>query len=258
MTPLLEFRDVGASYGQRWVWRHASFSIEPGEFVAVIGPNGAGKSTLLKLALGMLSPAEGAVLVNGRPARRGKIPVGYAPQLQPPDAEAAVRARDIVRFGVDGNRWGLPLPGAANTEANARVGAALAMVGAASNADRRTGELSGGELRRVLLAQALVRKPCLLALDEPTANLDTSSRTAFISLVAKLARGAHVAVLLVTHDLNGILPHLDRVICVARGSVDIGRPADVVTSEVLTRLYDVSIDVLRDSRGGIVISGSAG
>jgi zinc/manganese transport system ATP-binding protein len=256
--PLIEFCNAGAAYGDRWIWRGANLTVERGEFVAVIGPNGAGKSTLLKMTLGAMVPAEGTVLVDGAAPRRGRQPVGYAPQARPVVAGSGIRGSEVVRFGVDGHRWGLPLPGRANAEARERVDAALASVSAAGYASRRIAELSGGELQRLMLAQALVRRPCLLALDEPVANLDVTSRPEFIALVARLARTHNVAVMMVTHDVNGLLPYLDRIVCVARGRIEAGVPDDVITSDALSRLYGAPIEVLRDSKGGRFVSGLAG
>ncbi|HZO94829.1 MAG TPA: ATP-binding cassette domain-containing protein [Candidatus Baltobacteraceae bacterium] len=224
MTSLVAFRDAGVAYAGRWVWRGATFSVAPGEFVAVIGPNGAGKTTLLKAALGAIAPTEGSVLIDGAPPRRGTVRIGYAPQIRPVAETGGIRSSDVVRFGVDGHRWGLPLPGRRSSVARERVDEALASVGATAYASRRTGELSGGELQRVMLAQALVRRPRLLVLDEPVANLDLASRAEFIALVAGLARDGGVAVLFVTHDLYGLRPSLDGVVRVAGGRVDTGPP----------------------------------
>lgn len=258
MAPLIEFRDVGAAFGDRWIWRGANLAIERGEFVAIIGPNGAGKTTFLKMILGAIPPAEGTLLVDGAVPRRGRLPVGYAPQVRPAAAGVGISGRQVVRFGVDGNRWGLPLPGRAEAAANERVDAALASVAATPYASRRIGELSGGELQRLMLAQALVRRPSLFALDEPLANLDVTSRSEFIALVAGLARERNVAVLVVTHDLDSLWSHLDRIVCIARGRIEIGRPEALITSAALSELYGAPIEVLYDSQGGRVIRGLGG
>lgn len=258
VAPLVEFRNAGAAYGGRWIWRGATFRIERGEFVAVIGPNGAGKSTLLKMVLGALAPAEGSVTVDGAAPRRGKLAIGYTPQARPAVAGSGIRGRDVVRLGVDGHRWGVPLPGSAETEARARVNSALESVGALGQGARRIGELSGGERQRLLLAQALARRPCLLAFDEPVASLDVTSRAEFIALVARLAREQNVAVMMVTHDVNGLQPYLDRIVCVARGRIEVGLPETVITSDELSRLYGARVEVLRDSRGGLFVSGLGG
>jgi zinc/manganese transport system ATP-binding protein len=224
VAALIEFRNAGAAFGGRWIWRGANFTVERGEFVAVIGPNGAGKSTLLKMALGAVVPAEGTVLVDGAVPRRGRLPIGYAPQVRSTEAGSGIRGRDVVRFGVDGHRWGFPLPGRREPEARGRVEAALGSVAATGFARRRIGELSGGEMQRLVLAQALVRRPCLLALDEPVANLDVAGRAEFIDLVARLAREQNVAVMMVTHDVDALLPHLDRIVHIAHGRIEIARP----------------------------------
>jgi zinc/manganese transport system ATP-binding protein len=231
MSALVAFRDAGVAYAGRWIWRGATFAVAPGEFVAVIGVNGAGKTTLLKAVLGTVALTEGSVLIEGAPPRRGALRIGYAPQIRPVAETGGIRSRDVVRLGVDGNRWGVPLPGRRNRAVRERVDAALASVGACAYASRRTGELSGGELQRVMLAQALVRRPRLLVLDEPIANLDLASRADFIGLVAQLARDRSVAVLFVTHDLRGLRPSLDRVVRVADGRIETGPPDVLLPGE---------------------------
>ena len=221
----------------------------PGEFVAVLGPNGAGKSTLLRALLGLISPRSGELTVLGRPPRRGSDDIGYVPQARRLDAGAPLRGIDIVTFGIEGTRWGLPLPGRARREVRDRVTSAIESVGAGDYAGRRIGELSGGERQRLLLAQALVGNPALLLLDEPLASLDVRNQALMAHLIASLARRHQLAVLLVAHDVNPLLPVLDRVLYVAGGQVAMGTPDEVITSETLSRLYGAPVEVLVDSRG---------
>ncbi len=249
MNAAVEVADAGIRFGDRWIWRHASFTIEPGSFVAIVGPNGAGKSTLLKGLLGLLPPTEGRILVQNSVPRRGDPAIGYMPQARSIEPELAIRGCDIVRFGVDGFRWGIPLPGMRERDRRKRVERAVEAVGAQGYAHRRLGSLSGGEAQRLFLAQALAGDPDLLILDEPLANLDLVNRAAITALTAAIARERGIAVLLVAHDVNGLLPYLDTLVYAANGRIAAGRPADVVTTAALSRIYDAHVEVLVDSQG---------
>ncbi len=252
---IVAFQDVAAQLGKRIIWRHATFQIVPGEFVAILGPNGAGKSTLLRLLLGLLRPGEGSVSVLGRAPRRGNAAIGYVPQRRLLDADLPVRGRDLVMLGLDGLRWGFSLPGNTRRQKQARVAEVLEAVEATAYADRPIGQLSGGEQQRLFLAQALVGKPRLLLLDEPLASLDLRSQVGIARLVARLAREQGFTVLLVTHDVNPVLPVVDRVLYVARGKVAIGTLDEIITTQKLSSLYDAPVEVVRDSLGRVFVVG---
>jgi zinc/manganese transport system ATP-binding protein len=236
-------------------------TVEQGEFVALLGENGSGKSTLLRVLLGSLGLERGEVSVLGRPPGAAGAEIGYLPQRPGFSAGIRLRGSDLVRLGLDGDRWGLPLPfgpGAAarRRRTRERVGQAIAMVGAERYADRAIGECSGGEQQRLLIAQALVRRPRLLLLDEPLDSLDLPNQAAVAGLVHRICREAGVAVLLVAHDVNPLLPYLDRVAYLAGGRALAGPVAEVITSETLSRLYRVPVEVLRTSDGRLVVIGA--
>ena len=245
---------VAATYGHRLVWRNASFTVEPGEFVAVLGPNGSGKSTLFRLLLGLMPPAAGELTVLGHRPRRGNPAVGYVPQRRDIDPETPIRGRDYVHLGFDGHQWGFELPGVAR-QGHQQVEVAIEAVGAQGYADRSIGQLSGGEQQRLLLAQALVGNPRLLLLDEPLASLDLRNQLAISELVASVARSRQLTVLLIAHDINPLLPVVDRVLYVAHGGVAIGKPEDVITGPTLSRLYGSPIEVLHDTHGHMFVVG---
>ena len=248
-------RGLAGGYGGTPVWSGANFRIEPGSFVALLGPNGAGKSTLVRLLLGLLPPAAGEVEILGAPPRRGNPAIGYLPQSRHFDPEVSIRGRDYVGLGFDGHRWGLPRPGAHRRRAAGAVAEALKAVEAETYADRPIGRLSGGEQQRLLLAQALVGSPRILLLDEPLSNLDVRNQGAMTILVADIARRRGLTVLLIAHDVNPLLSHIDQVMFVAQGKVTIGQPDDVINSEALSRIFDAPIEVLRDSRGRVFVVG---
>jgi len=235
--------------------------VGPGEFVALLGANGSGKSTLLKAALGALPLESGAASVLGAAPGEARRSIGYLPQRRAFDAGMRLRGWDIVRLGLDGDRWGLPvrLPWGEGRmrarQASERIAEAIAMVGAEAYAARAIGECSGGEQQRLLIAQALVGRPELFLLDEPLDSLDLPNQAAVAALVAKLCRSTGVAVLLVAHDVNPLLPYLDRVVYLARGRAVEGSVEEVITSETLSALYGVPVEVLRASDGRLVVVG---
>jgi zinc/manganese transport system ATP-binding protein len=225
--------------------------------MAILGPNGAGKSTLVEAILGLLPLAGGAASVLGSPpgARNGEI--GYLPQRRSFDAATRIRGADHVRLGWDGDRYGLPLPRLSRRpDAGAeRVAEAIALVGASGYAERPLGELSGGEQQRLLIAQALVRRPRLLILDEPLDSLDLPNQSAVAALVQRICRAENVAVMLVAHDVNPILPYLDQVLYLAGGRAAGGAPREVVSGPTLSALYGVPVEVLHASDGRRVVVG---
>ncbi len=252
---IVTFRDVAARLGNRTIWSQATFQIAPGEFVAILGPNGAGKSTLLRLLLGLVRPSAGRISVLGSAPRRGNPAIGYVPQRRLLEEDLPVRGRDLVMLGLDGLRWGFSLPGPALRRQHTRVEETLAAVEATAYADRPIGQLSGGEQQRLFLAQALVGQPRLLLLDEPLASLDLRSQGSIAHLVARLAREQGFTVLLVTHEVNPVLPVVDRVLYIARGRVAIGTADEIITTQKLSSLYEAPVEVVHDSLGRVFVVG---
>jgi zinc/manganese transport system ATP-binding protein len=237
------------------VWTDVSLGVGEGEFAAVLGPNGAGKSTLLQAILGLLPLSAGSASVLRRPPGLANADIGYLPQRRSFDLAGRIRGVDMVRLGLDGSRWGVPLPGRASAQTSRRVREAIDLVGAAPYATRPIGELSGGEQQRLLISQALVRRPRLLLLDEPLDSLDLTNQVAVAALVQRICREQGVTVLLVAHDVNPILGYLDRVVYFAGATAVDGSPREVITSETLSRLYSAEIEVLETSDGRLVVVG---
>ena len=254
---VVEIRDATAVLGGRTIWSNVDAAVAAGQFVAVLGPNGVGKSTLLKAILGLVPLAEGSIALLGQPSGRANHQVGYLPQRRTFDASLRIRGLDVVRLGLDGDRWGVALPGRRSRAAKARVRELVALVGASGYAHRPIGELSGGEQQRLLVAQALAHTPALLLLDEPLDSLDLPNQAAVAALISRIARTEGVAVMIVAHDVNPILPYLDRVIYLGQGGAVTGTPHEVITSATLTRLYGTPIEVLSAADGRLVVVGQA-
>jgi zinc/manganese transport system ATP-binding protein len=252
-TPPVSLRGASVSFGDRTLWDGLDLDVAPGEFVTVLGPNGSGKTTLVRVLLGLLPLTAGEVRIAGRPPRRGSPSIGYVPQQKALDPDLPLRGRDLVGLGLDGHRFGIGFRG--RRERRERVDAALAAVGGTAYADAPVGRLSGGEQQRLRVAQALVGGPDVLLCDEPLLSLDLSHQRTVTRLIDERRRSAGTAVLFVTHEINPVLPLVDRVLYLVNGRFRIGAPEEVMTSEVLSELYDTRVDVLR-VRGRLVVVGA--
>ncbi len=251
----VSLRGAAVRFGERTLWDGLDLDIAPGEFLAVLGPNGSGKTTLVRVLLGLLPLSSGEVQVAGSTPRRGNPTIGYVPQQKALDADLPLRGRDLVGLGLDGHRLGLGLRG--RRERRLRVDAALAAVGGADYADQPVGRLSGGEQQRLRVAQALVGDPAVLLCDEPLLSLDLAHQRIVTDLIDARRRTADTAVLFVTHEINPVLPLVDRVLYLVDGRFRIGPPDEVMTSAVLSELYRTDVDVLR-VRDRLVVVGADG
>ncbi|MCF8589630.1 metal ABC transporter ATP-binding protein [Gordonia sp. HY285] len=243
---VLRFTGSGLSFDTRTLWRDLDLDVAPGEFIAVLGPNGSGKTTLLRSVLGQVALTEGDVTANGR--------IGYIPQQHADDSDTMMlRGRDLVGFGADGGSWGMGLRGLRSRRT--RVDAALAEVDATRYANTAVGLLSGGEQQRLRIAQALTRDPSILLCDEPLASLDLTSQQVVVDLLDARRRRARTAVLFVTHELNPVLPFVDRVLYLADGRFRIGTVDEVMNSAALSDLYGSPIEVVRIGGRLVVVGG---
>ncbi len=249
---VLDVSGVSVSLSGRQILDDVSFTIDAGEFTGLIGPNGAGKTTLLRVILGLQHPSAGTVAVGGRPRSRRDRSIGYVPQKVLLDPDMPMRARDLVALGIDGHRFGMPFPSRGR---RALVDEMLDAVDATRFADARVGLLSGGEQQRVLIAHALISHPRLLLLDEPLANLDIRSGQEIIALLHRIATDQQVAVLLSAHEMNPLLPVMDRVVYLATGRAASGPADEVIRGDVLSRLYGYHVEVLHVHDRVLVVAG---
>lgn len=250
--PVLEIRNARLSFESKELWSNLNLVVEPHEFIAVIGANGSGKTSLLKAILGETKLTDGEIRINGKLAGKGNHQVGYIPQHRGIDSAIPLLAKDMIRLGIDGDRFGLPIP---SRKTRSKVASILAEVDATELANQKIGSLSGGQLQRLRVGQAVVASPDLILADEPLSALDLHQQKLVGDLLNRQRLEHEAAVLFVTHDVNPILDHVDRVLYLANGSFRIGTADEVLRSDVLTELYGTPVDVVRN-QGRIVVVGT--
>lgn len=229
-------------YGERRVWSGLSLTIERGEFIAVLGPNGSGKTSLIKVLLGLNPLTSGTVRLGGEPPRRGSSKVGYVPQQRGFDSDLGARGIDLVALGFDGHRYGVAWP---NPTKRRLLHEVIEQVGATAYAHSPIGLLSGGEQQRLRIAQALLSRPDVLLCDEPLLSLDLANQKAIVDLIDERRRASNTAVVFVTHEINPILPVVDRIVYIVDGRWAIGTPEEVMTTERLSDLFQTRVEVTR-------------
>jgi zinc/manganese transport system ATP-binding protein len=259
-TAAAELTNASVSLGGKRIFGDVELTVGRGQFVAVLGPNGAGKSTLMRVLLGLVPLESGSVTVLGRAPAHARPQIGYLPQRHAFDSSTRIRGIDLVRLGLDGTRWGIPVTitktarERRRAETN-RINEVIATVDATGYARRPIGELSGGEQQRLLIAQALVRNPELLILDEPLDSLDLPNQASVAALLRRICSSDGVSVLLVAHDVNPLLGYLDQVIYMAGGRATGGSVDEVITGPKLSELYGTPIEVLKTGDGRLVVVG---
>jgi len=230
--PALHIHNVSVRFGQVQALQNVSFDLEPGRTLAIVGPNGAGKSTIVKVALGLITPDQGHAAIFGHDAGDRPDRIGYVPQLKTFDRTFPANAEEVV---VTGLRRAWP---ARVTGVEARLAhEALEAVGAGHLAGRSLSHLSGGELQRIYLARALVRRPSLVLLDEPATGVDFLGEHDLYDLLERYQKLSGAAVAMVTHDLTAARFHADLVAVVNRELYAYGPPEEVLTDESLKQAY---------------------
>jgi len=236
--PIIEFESVSYTYGEGVVLDRISLTIPEGAFVGVVGPSGAGKTTMLKLISGTTKPAAGMVRIGSNGA---KVRLAVVPQIEAIDWNFPVTVEEVVLLGRAADRRLVPW---AQASARAEAREILDKLGIGQLAHRHIRNLSGGQQQRAFIARALMRKPELLLLDEPTAGVDVKTRHDILHLLHSLNHEG-IAIVLTTHDLNAVAAHLPSLVCINRRLIAMGTPQEVLTPSVLSELYGADMVVIQ-------------
>lgn len=245
----IEFSGAAFSYGGD-VAVEADLRLAAGSLVGLVGPSGSGKTTLLRALVGQLRPVRGEVRVGGevvgrRPSRR----VGYVPQLETVDWHFPITVAQVVLLGRVSESGPWPW---ARRQDRADLDELLERLGIAELRDRHIRALSGGQQQRVFLARALIRRPDVLLLDEPTSGVDVRTRREILDLLRQLNRTG-IGIVLTTHDLNAVAAVLPEIVCLNRRVVAQGPPEDVLTPGVLRETFGSDMVVFRHD-GALVVA----
>src|SRR5438552_18101872 len=238
--PLIEFRGVSFTYGEGIVLEDVPLRIPEGAFVGVVGPSGAGKTTLLKLMAASLRPTTGTIRF-GEDGQARTIRLAVVPQLETIDWNFPVTVEEVVLLGRAADAGVLPW---ASKDLRAEAERILSKLGIGRLAHRHIRNLSGGQQQRAFIARALIRRPELLLLDEPTIGVDVKTRHDILHLLHTLNHEG-IAIVLTTHDLNAVAAHLPSLVCINRRVLAVGSPEEILTPEVLHDLYGADMVVVR-------------
>ncbi len=231
---LVDLGGVGCDLGTGPILRDVDLTVARGDFVGIVGPSGSGKTTLLRIALGALAPTAGKV------QRTAGLRLGYVPQVETINWNFPVTVAEVVLMARTEGRL---LPWASRSERR-EVSAVLERLGIGDLAGRHIRALSGGQQQRVFIARALLGRADLLLLDEPTSGVDVRTRHEVLHVLGELHH-AGLAILLTTHDLNGVATHLPHLVCLNQTIIASGSPQEVLRSDVLEATYGAPLDVLQ-------------
>lgn len=216
-------------------------TIAAGQFIGIFGPNGAGKTTLLQSLLGTIPVLDGTLTLLGKTPKKGNPLVGYMPQHLP-RIHPRISTGALLGATISGHRWGLPWLSAAS---KANLDLIVCTLDAQHLMNKPFMSLSGGEERRIWLAQALLGQPKILLLDEPLAHLDMHYQHLLVRLLSRIQKQWGITILLTAHDINPLLPVMTQVLYLASGKAAMGSTKAVINSDTLSRLYGTPIEVVR-------------
>jgi len=241
-APLLALAGVTCAYGNTAVLTDVDLEIEEGQFTGIVGPSGSGKTTALRALLGAVQPVRGSVL------RRPDVRIGYVPQVETVNWNFPVTVGECVLMA---RTTGRRLPWRSASE-RGEVRDILDRLGIADLTNRHIRELSGGQQQRVFIARAMLGRPDVLLMDEPTSGVDVSTRHEILHLLEDLHHDG-LSIVLTTHDLNGLAAHLPHLVCLNNTVIGAGRPIDVLTVDVLERTYGARMEVLEHAGMPVVL-----
>lgn len=224
---ILEIKNLTVIYDDHVILNELNFWVNSGEIVAIIGPNGSGKTTLLKAILGLIAH-RGEVKIFGKPPRLALNDIGYVPQRLDFDRTFPLTVNEYLGFIKRKNpAWREEV---------------LEETGVNTFTDKRIGELSGGQLQRLLIANALLKEPKLLMLDEATSGVDVAAEMTFFELIEHLNETHNVTIMLISHEVQMVYKFATQILCLNKDLVCNGRPKEAITQEVLERLYGKNIE----------------
>lgn len=238
---MIRFENLTIEYGTRALIKNFNGVIESGQCIGVLGPNGAGKSTLLRAILGLVPASQGQILLFNNKAVRGDHRIGYLPQSRHIFLNNKLNGRARLSACLTGTRFGIPW---ISTKQKKHLSALIELVDANAYVDRPFAELSGGERQRLLLAQSLLNQPKILLLDEPLAGLDIKHQYRLVEIIQRIQAIQPITVLITAHDINPLLPAINKVIYLAGGHCAMGNVKEVINSKTLSQLYGTTVDVI--------------
>jgi zinc transport system ATP-binding protein len=223
---ILEIENLTVKYNGHIILNSLNYHVKAGEIVAIIGPNGSGKTTMLRAILGLV-PYQGKIKIMGGPLKHALKRIGYVPQRFNFDRTFPLTVSEFLSFvKVANEQWREEV---------------LREVGITASLDKRIGELSGGQLQRVLIAKALLKEPALLLLDEATSGVDMAAEMTFFELIEHLNKTHNLTIMLISHEVNMVYSFATQILCLNQDLVCNGRPKEAITQEVLERLYGKNI-----------------
>jgi len=233
----IQIRDLSLGYENDLVLNKINLDIYEKEYLGIIGPNGGGKTTLIKAILGLLKPFKGSISIYGEPPEIGRRHIGYVPQFAEYDKDYPISVWDVVLMGRRNKRGITPWY---SSEDKKRALEALEVVAILDLKEKQIGSLSGGQRQRVFIARALVSKPKILLLDEPTASVDHEMEVSIYNMLADLNK--EITILLVTHDVGVISSYVNRIVCLNRDAFT--HDEMLLSKEMLEKSYRCPVDLI--------------
>lgn len=230
LNNILSVKNLSVTQDSTEILKNISFDIQKGDILAIIGPNGSGKTTLMKAILGLI-PYTGKVTILKKPVSFILKKIAYVPQRFSFDRSFPLTVYEFLSLKAK----------------KKEIIDALSQVGASSFFEKQIGTLSGGQLQRVLIAQALLKNPEILFLDEPTSGIDISGETSFYELIKELNKKNNLTIVFISHEINMVYKFATNIICVNKDLVCFGKPKEAVTKKILNKLYGENISFRQHS-----------